>query len=110
MSRKPLLGFQVGKLLFVAFCLFCQNALGQAPVIQNTNVTVRVLASNLSSGNNQSYETPGLNILKGLKPDIIAIQEFNYGSDSAADIKFMVTNTFGTNFVYFRESGSECPA
>ncbi len=80
-----------------------------------SNITLRVMAANLSSGNNQRYETPGLNILKGLKPDIVAIQEFNYAStggagiNTAAAFREMLDNTFGTNFVYFRESGYSIP-
>ena len=74
-----------------------------------SGVTVRVMAANLTSGNNQRYETPGLDILKGLKPDIVAIQEFNYASASQgvntpAAFREMVDATFGANFVYFREA------
>lgn len=79
-----------------------------------SNILVRVIASNLSSGNNQRYETPGLNILKGLKPDVVAMQEFNYASGSQgvntpAALREMVDATFGTNFVYFRETGYSIP-
>ena len=91
------------------------TALAQAPVVVATNRTIRVLASNLSSGNNQRYETPGLNILKGLKPDVVAMQEFNYASTSgngvntAAAIREMVDDAFGTNFFYVRETGKSIP-
>jgi len=75
-----------------------------------SNVTVRVMAANLSSGSYQRYETAGLNILKGLQPDIVAIQEFNvsntFGVNTTAALSNMVATTFGTNFVYFRETGS----
>lgn len=80
-----------------------------------SNFTLRVMAANLTSGSNMRYETPGLNILKGLKPDIVAIQEFNYAStrgagiNTAAAIREMLDDTFGTNFVYFRESGYTIP-
>ena len=73
------------------------------------------MAANLSSGNNQRYEAPGLNIFKGLRPDIVAIQEFNYSSASGqginttAAIREMIDNTFGTNFYYFRETGFNIP-
>jgi endonuclease/exonuclease/phosphatase family metal-dependent hydrolase len=82
----------------------------QTPVVTLTNATVRVMASNLTSGSNQRYETPGLDILKGLKPDIVAMQEFNYAStngqgiNTPAALQEMVFSTFGTNSVYFRES------
>jgi endonuclease/exonuclease/phosphatase family metal-dependent hydrolase len=84
------------------------------PVSVSTNSVIRVVAANLTSGSNQRYETPGLNILKGLKPDVVAIQEFNYrsatlGTDTAAAFREMIDNTFGTNFVYFRESGKPIP-
>src|SRR5258706_7192106 len=84
----------------------------QTPVVTQTNAAVRVMASNLSSGTLQRYETPGLNILKGLKPDVVAMQEFNYAStnglgiNTPAAIREMVDSTFGTNFVYFRETNS----
>ena len=85
----------------------------EIPVVTQSNVTMRVMASNLSSGNNQRYETPGLNILKGLKPDIVAMQEFNvtnsFGVNTPAAISNMVATTFGTNFVYFRETGYSIP-
>jgi endonuclease/exonuclease/phosphatase family metal-dependent hydrolase len=80
-----------------------------------SNVTLRVVAANLTSSNNQRYETAGLNILKGLKPDIVAIQEFNYASSSGAGLntpvafREMLDNTFGTEFVYFRETGYSIP-
>ena len=65
------------------------------------------MASNLTSGNNQRYETPGLDILQGLKPDIAAMQEFNvtnqFGINTTAAIGNMVAATFGTNFSYFRQ-------
>jgi len=84
------------------------------PARAQTCITVRVMASNLTSGNNQRYETPGLNILKGLKPDVVAMQEFNYSSASQglntpAAFREMVDTTFGTNFVYYRESGYSIP-
>lgn len=78
-----------------------------------SNVTVRVMASNLTSGSNQRYETPGINILKGLKADIVALQEFNvsnsFGINTPAALSNMVATTFGTNFVYFRENGYSIP-
>lgn len=39
----------------------------------------------------------------------MAIQEFNYGNNSAADFRHMLDTTFGTNFVYYRESGYSIP-
>lgn len=71
------------------------------------------MASNLTSGSNQRYETAGLNILKGLKADIVAMQEFNvsntFGVNTTDALSNMVATTFGTNFVYFRETGYSIP-
>ena len=71
-----------------------------------TNTVIRVMAANLSSGTAQSYEAAGIRIFQGLKPDIVAIQEFNYGDKSASAIRSFVDTTFGTSYSYFRESGS----
>ena len=65
-----------------------------------------VMTANLTSGNFQKYETPGLDILKGLKPDVVAIQEFNFSNNTPADFRAMLDATFGTNFSYFRETNS----
>jgi len=74
-------------------------------VVSFTNATFRVMAANLN-GNTQSYQPFALRILQGLKPDVVAIQEFNYGNNTAADFRAMLDATLGTNYVYFRESGS----
>ena len=80
-----------------------------------TNVVVRLMAANITSGNNQSYLTAGLDIFKGLKPDVVAIQEFNYAStttngvNTPAAFREMIDSTFGTDFAYFRESGYNIP-
>ncbi|MBP7825603.1 MAG: endonuclease, partial [Verrucomicrobia bacterium] len=65
---------------------------------------LRVVAANLTSGTRQQYETAGLNILRGLQPDIVALQEFNYSNNTPANFRQMVDATWGTNFHYFRES------
>jgi endonuclease/exonuclease/phosphatase family metal-dependent hydrolase len=71
---------------------------------------LRAMAANLTTGPNQSY-TPGegIRIMQGTDPDIVMIQEFNYFSNSVADIERFVGITFdgGTSpdggFYYFRE-------
>ena len=105
---------KVVPLVAVLGCFFvCCIAGAPRSQAQSSNVTVRVMASNLTSGNNQRYETPGLNILKGLKPDIVAMQEFNvsnsFGINTTSALSNMVATTFDTNFVYFRESGYSIP-
>jgi len=61
--------------------------------------TINIVAANISSGNNQQYESPGIRIFQGIKPDICCIQEFNYNGD----INSFVQTAFGSNFLYYRE-------
>ena len=93
--------------LCLGFLLCTQTVRAQS------NVILRVMASNLTSGNYQRYETPGLHILKGLKPDIAALQEFNYsgshGINTPESLREMVDTAFGAEFEYFRESGYSIP-
>ena len=67
-------------------------------------VRIRVIAANLSSGSQQSYDPGhGARILRGLKPDIVLIQEFNVGDNSESSVRGFVASTFGSGFVFFRE-------
>ncbi|MFH1812476.1 MAG: endonuclease/exonuclease/phosphatase family protein [Pseudomonadota bacterium] len=66
--------------------------------------TVRILAANLSSGLNQSYDNgEGLRIIQGLHPDIVLIQEFNIGDNSPAAVQAFVETACGVTCVYTRE-------
>ena len=76
------------------------------PVVSSSNVTFRVVAANLTSGNGQDYQPPGIRILQGLKPDVVAIQEFNYANNTASDLRSFVNTTFGTNFSFMRETNA----
>ena len=81
------------------------------PVFAQSNVNVRVMAANLN-GNTQSYQPFALRILQGLKPDVVAIQEFNYNNNAAADFRSLLDTAFGTDFVYYREpynAGGDIP-
>ena len=75
------------------------------------NVNLRVMAANLN-GNTQSYQPFALRIFSALKPDVVAIQEFNYtstnglGVNTAAAFREMIDAAFGTNYAYFREPTS----
>ena len=66
-------------------------------------VRLRIMAGNITSGNAQSYDPGhGARIFRGLKPDIVLIQEFNYKKGSIADF---VRDTFGEDFSYTRGEG-----
>lgn len=87
-------------LLALAWCIAIASASGAE--------VVRVMAANTTSGNFQSYDpAEGRRIFKGLDPDIVLIQEFNYGDDSPSDIRDLVDLAFGIEFYYFREDGNE---
>jgi endonuclease/exonuclease/phosphatase family metal-dependent hydrolase len=58
------------------------------------------MAANLTSGTQQAYEDPGIRIFQGLKPDIVAIQEFNYG---AGPLRSLVDTAFGTDYNFYVE-------
>ena len=111
--RRLLCRFRWSAVLFLGgFLLLPEDATAQTPVAIATNVTIRVMAANTTTGNNQRYEGPGIRIFKALKPDIVAVQEFNYASTNGAGIstpaaiRELIDSAFGTNFVYFRESGA----
>ncbi|HTN88236.1 MAG TPA: endonuclease/exonuclease/phosphatase family protein, partial [Sorangium sp.] len=58
----------------------------------------------------QSYDPGhGQRIMQGLEPDIVLIQEFNYGDNRAAQIRDFVDETFGATFSYYREDGAQIP-
>jgi endonuclease/exonuclease/phosphatase family metal-dependent hydrolase len=78
------------------------------PVPVVTNSPVRIVAANLT-GNSRRYEAFATRILQGLKPDIVAIQEFNVGANTAAEVRQFVNSAFGPAFHYFRESGAQIP-
>lgn len=67
-------------------------------------ITCRIMAANLTSGNYQAYEAPGIRIFQGLQPDIVGIQEFNYRSGT---LRQLVDTAFGTGFWYYVEPGGQ---
>ena len=72
-------------------------------------VTLRVLASNLTSGNLQAYEPPGQRLIDGLDPDIALMQEFNVGGNTPAELRAFVDQVFGPQFFFSREAGVQIP-
>ncbi len=79
-----------------------ESALGEA--------SIRVMAANITSGSQQSYDLGhGTRIFQGTDPDIVLVQEFNVGNNSASELRAWVDTTFGTNFQYSRESGAQIP-
>jgi endonuclease/exonuclease/phosphatase family metal-dependent hydrolase len=69
---------------------------------------LKIVASNVTSGNYQSYQTAGINILKALAPDVALMQEFNVntvsgGANDDAAVTAFVNSTFGNGFYWYRE-------
>jgi endonuclease/exonuclease/phosphatase family metal-dependent hydrolase len=60
---------------------------------------IRLVAGNISSGNAQAYELPGIRIFQGLAPDVAMIQEFNV---TTGTIRGFVDQAFGTQFAFVR--------
>jgi len=90
--------------LVLAALLFAGNLFGQ------TNFPVRIMAANITSGNSQSYEAPGIRIFQGLKPDIVAIQEFQVaGGSSSNDLRTLVDTAFGSEFSFYCEPNTGIP-
>ena len=79
---------------------------GGSPVLADE--VIRIMAANITSGNNQSYDPgEGIRIFQGLDPDIVLIQEFNYSGNSPTNFRSLVDTAFGPEFSYFREGGNE---
>jgi len=76
----------------------------------SASLHVRVMAGNLTSGNLQSYDPGnGIRLFQGVQPDVVMLQEFNYGSSSDADIRAFVDRTFGASFSVTREGALQIP-
>ena len=90
------------KLLPIALALWLSFSFTSADEV------VRIMAANLTSGNGQSYDPgEGIRIFQGLDPDVVMIQEFNYGNDTPGDFRDFVDAAFGTEYNYYREGGDE---
>jgi endonuclease/exonuclease/phosphatase family metal-dependent hydrolase len=71
---------------------------------------VRVVAANLTSGDQQSYDPgEGVRILQALAPDVVLLQEFNDGDGSTVAIRGFVDRTFGPSYAYVREGSGQIP-
>lgn len=71
---------------------------GDCPQSSNPGVTLRLraMAANLSSGNGQDYDLgDGQNIMRGVHPDIVMIQEFNINSSSDFEVSKFATSLSG---------------
>ena len=65
-------------------------------------VAITIASANLSDNTSQAYEASGIRILQALRPDVVAIQEFNYKSGNSQDL---VRKIFGHSYHFAREKG-----
>lgn len=64
---------------------------------------VRIVAANLTSGNNQKWDLGhGIRILQGVHGDVLLVQEMNYLSSSATDLRSFADQVCGTECDYVR--------
>lgn len=73
-------------------------------------VRVRVMAANITSGNQQAYPVPGPGerIFRALAPDVVLLQELNVpGANDEAALRAFVDEVFGRDFHVAREPGGD---
>lgn len=87
----------------LAICVLSTRA-ALVPVVVATNTPVRVMAANLT-GDSQTYQAPAIRVFQGLRPDVVAIQEFRYLQNRPVDFRAFVDTAFGPDHVYYREPG-----
>jgi len=69
-----------------------------------------VVAANLTSGDDQSYDPGhGIRILQGLDPDVALVGEMNFGDSGSAAIRAFVDQAFGPAFQFARQDGVNIP-
>ena len=72
---------------------------------------IRLMAANLTAGNNQNYNVPqgdvapgpGPRIMLGAHPDVIMLQELRIGTDDAAAMQAFADSLLGTGAYWCRE-------
>ncbi|WP_437725607.1 lamin tail domain-containing protein [Sorangium sp. So ce861] len=47
--------------------------------------------------------------MQGVRPDIVLLQELNYGDNGADALRTFVNDTFDSTFSYYREAGAQIP-
>ena len=63
---------------------------------------LRIMAANTTSGKDQRYEDPGMNMFYAMDPDIILIQEF---APSAKNVVQLLKEHFGVEYHYYAGKG-----
>jgi endonuclease/exonuclease/phosphatase family metal-dependent hydrolase len=72
-----------------------------------TGERIRLVAGNLTSGNNQAYQDPGIRILRGLHADVALVQEFNVGGNTPAELQGFIESAFGPGYAFVRGEATQ---
>lgn len=71
---------------------------------------IRIVAANLTSGNRQSYDPgEGIRILRGLTPDLVLVQEFNFGTNTSTAIRQLAEEVMGSGASFHRGATGNIP-
>ncbi len=104
------------QILVAMLCVVgCTNLTAQPDELVETStqlngVRVRLMAGNLSAGTRQSYDSgEGARIIKGLKPDVLMLQEFNVGDNGPDQVRAFVDSICGTTCAYARGAPAQIP-
>ena len=98
------------KVVLVLAALLVVAGVSSTELHAQSNLTFRFMAANISSGTGQSYEAEGIRIFQGLKPDVVAIQEFQVaGNSSSNTLRTLVDTAFGTDFNFYVEPSTGIP-
>lgn len=83
---------------------------GDTEPYDGETLELRIVAGNVTSGNKQSYDPgDGIRILQALRPDIVLVQEMNYGNNSSSDYKNFAQKIVGTNYYAVDSSDYQIP-
>jgi endonuclease/exonuclease/phosphatase family metal-dependent hydrolase len=83
---------------------------GHAATRNEPGSRLRIVAGNLSSGTEQSWDPGhGIRMLKGLAPDVAVLQEFNYGKNTDEDYRKFLAAAFDDSFSYTAEPDVQVP-
>jgi endonuclease/exonuclease/phosphatase family metal-dependent hydrolase len=70
-----------------------------------TGERLRLVTGNITSGNAQAYEPPGIRIFRGLAADVAMVQEFNFAGNTMPDLRSFVDQAFGASYKFVRGAG-----
>lgn len=80
-----------------------------APARGGETARIRIVAANLTSGDEQRYESEGIRIFQALRPDVALVQEMRHERNDAEAIAALVTTAFGPDFHHYRETDKAIP-